>query len=152
MILYTWHILHLSIRGEGSFSVALLKVSSLFFLWKGFFYFLGEFFLIRCEFLGQGCCMCTDCKALWGKFVICDIGLYKIDWIELNWFGQCSHLYTILGNCIIWSIRLPLSNQKKVFGNTISIGETHYRKLSAKCAKQYWLWNLATFLNCNNLS
>jgi len=22
-----------------------------------------EFFLIRCEVKGQGCCMCTDCKA-----------------------------------------------------------------------------------------
>jgi len=29
-----------------------------------------EFFLIRCEVKGQGCRMCTDCKALWGKFVI----------------------------------------------------------------------------------
>jgi len=27
--------------------------------------------------------MCTDCKALWGKFVICDIGPYKINWIEI---------------------------------------------------------------------
>jgi len=26
----------------------------------------------------------TDCKAHWGKFVICDIGLHKINWIELN--------------------------------------------------------------------
>jgi len=43
-----------------------------------------EFFLIRCEVLGQGCCMCTDCKALWGEFVICENGLYKINWIELN--------------------------------------------------------------------
>jgi len=32
--------------------------------------------------------MCTDRKALWGKFVICDIGLYQINWIEL--FTHCS--------------------------------------------------------------
>jgi len=44
-----------------------------FFPVKGFF-----------EVLGQGCRMCTDCKALWGKFLICDVGLYKINWIELN--------------------------------------------------------------------
>jgi len=28
--------------------------------------------------------MCPDCKAHWGKFVIFDIGQYKINWIELN--------------------------------------------------------------------
>jgi len=50
---------------------------------KGFFLFFGEFFLIRCEVKGQGCRMCTDCKALWGEFVICDIGLYQINCIEL---------------------------------------------------------------------
>jgi len=36
--------------------------------------------------------MCTDCKAHWGTFVICDIGLYKCNWIELNWtscHGKC---------------------------------------------------------------
>jgi len=41
-----------------------------FFPVKGCFPFFGEFFLIRCEVLGQGCCMCTDCKAIWGTFVI----------------------------------------------------------------------------------
>jgi len=50
----------LFIHSEGASSVALLKVSSLFFLCE----FLGEFFLIRCEVKGQGCRMCTDCKAL----------------------------------------------------------------------------------------
>jgi len=30
--------------------------------------------------------MCKDCKAFWGKLVICDFGLYKINRIELNWF------------------------------------------------------------------
>uniref|UniRef100_A0A8C2X512 Choline transporter-like protein n=1 Tax=Cyclopterus lumpus TaxID=8103 RepID=A0A8C2X512_CYCLU len=55
----------LSIRGEGSSSVALLKVSSLFSLSKVIF---GEFFLIRCEVKGQGC----------RKFVICDIGLHTV--------------------------------------------------------------------------
>jgi len=44
ILLYTWHLLHLSIRGEGSSSVALLKVSSLFFPVEGFFLFLRSFF------------------------------------------------------------------------------------------------------------
>jgi len=57
------------------------KFLPFFSLWKVFSIF-GEFFLIRREVLGQGCHMCTDCKALWGKFEICDIGLYKINWIE----------------------------------------------------------------------
>jgi len=46
-----------------------------------FFYIFWEFFLIRCKVKGQGCRMCTDCKALWGKFVICDFRLMKIIWI-----------------------------------------------------------------------
>jgi len=33
---------------------------------------------------GTGMSMCTDCKPLWGKFVICDIGLYKMNWIEIE--------------------------------------------------------------------
>jgi len=37
---------------------------SSFYPEKGFFYFFGEFFLIRCEVKGQGCPMWTDCKAL----------------------------------------------------------------------------------------
>jgi len=40
--------------GEGSSSVALLKVSSLFFPSEFFFYFWGIFFLNRCEVKGQG--------------------------------------------------------------------------------------------------
>jgi len=70
--------------GEGSSSVALRKVSSIFFPVKGFFSIYWEFFLIWCEVKGQGCRMCTDFKALWGKFVICDIGLSKINWTELK--------------------------------------------------------------------
>jgi len=46
--------------------------------------FFGEIFLIRCEVKGQGCRMCTDYKALWGKFAICDNGIYKINWSELR--------------------------------------------------------------------
>jgi len=49
-----------------------------FFPMKGFFSISLEVFLIQCEVKGQGCRMCTDCKALCGIFVICDIGLYKI--------------------------------------------------------------------------
>jgi len=73
--------------GEGSSSVALLKVSSTFFPRESFFSVSWEFFLIRCEVKGQGCRMCTDCKAQWGTFVICGIGLYIINWIEW-WQGN----------------------------------------------------------------
>jgi len=55
-----------------------------FFPVKGFISIFWWFFLIRCEVKGQGCFMCTDCRALWGRFLICDVGLYKINWIELN--------------------------------------------------------------------
>jgi len=40
---------------------------------------------------GQGCRMWTDCKALWGRFVICDIGLYKINWIKLYYHHHHHH-------------------------------------------------------------
>jgi len=41
----------------------------------------------------QECCrMCTVCKALWGKFVICDIGRYKINWMELKGFSHIEAL------------------------------------------------------------
>jgi len=46
-----------------------------------------EFFLIRCESSkGQGCRMCTDCKDHWGTFVICDVGLHEMNWIESSYF------------------------------------------------------------------
>jgi len=44
-----------------------------FFPCESFFSICWDFFLIRCEVLGQGCQMCTGGKALWGKFIICDI-------------------------------------------------------------------------------
>jgi len=50
--------------GEGSSSVALLKGSSLFSPCESFFSISCEIFLIRWEVKGQGCRMCTDCKAL----------------------------------------------------------------------------------------
>jgi len=53
---------------------------------KGVSSIYWELFLIRCEVKGQGCRMCTDCKARWGEFVSCDIELYKINWIELSLF------------------------------------------------------------------
>jgi len=48
---------------------------------EGFFTFfpVKDLFLIRCEVKGQGCHMCTDSKALWGKFETCNFGLYKIN-------------------------------------------------------------------------
>lgn len=33
----------------------------------------------------------TDCIACWGKFVICHIGLHKINWIELLLCCSCQH-------------------------------------------------------------
>jgi len=44
-----------------------------------------ETYYSHCEVLGRGCHMCTDCKALWGTFLICENGLYKLKWIELNY-------------------------------------------------------------------
>jgi len=41
--------------GAGSSSLALLKVSSLYFLRESLFSISWEFFLIRCEVKGQGC-------------------------------------------------------------------------------------------------
>jgi len=54
---------------------------------EGFFPFFPvfwEFFQIRCEVKGlrSGMSMRTDSQALWGKFVICENGLYEINWIE----------------------------------------------------------------------
>jgi len=61
--------------GEGSSSVALLKVSSPFSPWR----VVWEFFLIRCEVLGQGCLYLQIVKHsetnLW-KWAI------QINWIE----------------------------------------------------------------------
>jgi len=34
---------------------------------------------------GTGMSMCTSCKALWGKFVICDIGLHKNKLKIVHW-------------------------------------------------------------------
>jgi len=67
------HNIYCSVHpGEGS-SVALLKVSSLFFPLKGC---LAVFPDPMWGF-GAGMSVCTDCKALRDKFVICEIGLYK---------------------------------------------------------------------------
>jgi len=73
---------------RGILLCSLLKGSSHFSPWRGFFYFLGVFpDLIWGQRSGM---LYTDCKALWGEFVMCDIGLYKIKWIELNkWSTHC---------------------------------------------------------------
>lgn len=62
-----------------------------FSLWKVCFCFLWEFFLSRCEVQGQGCHMCTDSKALWGKFVIQGYTKY----IELNQITYILNPYMI---------------------------------------------------------
>jgi len=105
--------------GEGSSSVALLKGSSLSPPpWKLVFsYFLRVF---PDPMWGQrsGCRTCTDCKALWGTFVICDIGLYKINWIELKnpvpehrftyiWVFLTSHYRDSVPVCIVFIACFP---------------------------------------------
>jgi len=60
------------------------KVYFLFLPVKVFFSLF--FALIRCEVMGQGCHMCTDCNAVWGKFVIWG---YKKNTFELNEWVKC---------------------------------------------------------------
>jgi len=79
--LVTWHLFFcpswrgilLSCSPEGFFIF--------FYLERVFFCLLGVF---PDPMWGQrsGMSMCTDCKALWGEFVICGNGLYKINCIE----------------------------------------------------------------------
>jgi len=72
--------------GEGSSSVALLKGSSLFSPWK-LFSIVGSFSWsdVRSWDVWR---TWTDCKALWGKFVI--LGCTK--WTELNWMRRMNWL------------------------------------------------------------
>jgi len=65
---------------------------------KLFFFKHYNFCLL--PFIWQLISMCSDCKAPWGKFVICDIGLYKINGIRnvinnVNVTREC-HLYSIV--------------------------------------------------------
>jgi len=54
------------------------SILHLFSPWNWFFSSISwEFLLIRCEVKGQGCGMCTYCKALWGTLIICDICCIK---------------------------------------------------------------------------
>jgi len=100
VLLYTWHLLFCpSWRGillccspEGFF---------LFFPMKGY---LGDFPDPMWGF-GTGMSMFTDCKALSGKFVMCENGLYKINWIELNrielnWDG---HKAVVVARTLRWA-------------------------------------------------
>jgi len=74
---HTWHLLFFNPSGERD---PPLLLSSRFLPFCPFLWW--EFFLILCEVLGKGCRMSTNCKALWGIFVIFDSGSYKINWIE----------------------------------------------------------------------
>jgi len=78
---------------------------SLFSLWKGC---LGVF---PDPVWGQrsGMSMCTDCKALWGKCVIRENGLHKINWIELNTFSMwiCTYLFADRST-FVWVFETPL--------------------------------------------
>jgi len=79
--------------GEGSSSVALLKVSYLLLTPERFFSISWEFSWSDVRSKVRGCPMCKDCKALWGKLVFCDNGLYKINWIESNWLLKAQHTF-----------------------------------------------------------
>jgi len=68
----------LSLRWEGEYEVRDTQEK------ESVFSILGDLFQFRCEVKGQGCRMCTDCKGLWGEFVIFNFGLYKIKWIDLS--------------------------------------------------------------------
>jgi len=59
-----------------------------FFPCEKVFSIFWELFPVQCEVKGQGCGMCTDCKALWGTFVICENGLYTI---KRNWIESSQH-------------------------------------------------------------
>jgi len=66
--------------GEGSSSVALLKVSSLFSPWR----VVWEFFLMRCEVLGQGCLCVQIVKHSETNLKFVKMGYTnKLNWIEL---------------------------------------------------------------------
>jgi len=85
------HILLLSVQGEGSSSVALLKVFSYFFLWKFVFSFLGSFSWsnVRSKVRDVVCVRILKPS----EFVICDFGLYKINWIEFKWIENKASVY-----------------------------------------------------------
>jgi len=97
--LYTWHLLLLSIL-ERDLRLLLSWRFLPFFPCERFLNISWEFFLIRCEVLGQGCRMCTECTALWGKF-----GMWywtiqnKLNWIEnksLNSWSSASSVQPLL--------------------------------------------------------
>jgi len=70
--------LHLPVHpGEGSSSVLSSRVLT-------FFPREGLMGVVPDLMWGQrsGMSICTDCKAIWNIFLICEIGLYKINWIE----------------------------------------------------------------------
>jgi len=102
--------------GEGSSSVLFWRF--LPFFSSNVFSFSWEFFLIPRKVKGQGCDMCTDCKALWGKFVICDIELYEINWIELK--GIRTQIMSLWPQDL--SCRHPLSRSGILSRHTLGIG------------------------------
>jgi len=72
-LLYTWHLLHLSILERDPPLLLSWRFFPFLFPMKGY---LGVF-PDPMWGPGIGMSMCTDCKALWYKFVICENGLYK---------------------------------------------------------------------------
>jgi len=80
--------------GEGSSSVALLKVYSRFSVCERVF---GEFFLLRCEVKGQGCKVCVIIRNLWFCAVWTELNL-----IDFNVARGCTHACK-------WKPRPPLT-------------------------------------------
>jgi len=81
------------------------------------FFPVKGFFLIWSEVKGQGWWMCTDCKALWGEFVIWDFGLYKINWIELIKICEaCIYFnFTVTGKGYLSSCYLNIYEENSYF-------------------------------------
>lgn len=69
---------------------------------KGFY---GECFLIQFNCLrAEDIVCCADCKASWGKFVICELG-----YINNVWFTQ-SHSY---------NLKIPINKERKLVINVV---------------------------------
>jgi len=81
VLLYTWHLLHLSILERDPPLLLSWRFLPFFPPWR----VVWELFLIWCEVLEQGCLYVQIVKHSGDKFVICENGLYK--YTELNWIA-----------------------------------------------------------------
>lgn len=92
LLLFSTHNTYcISVRPGRGISPLLLFLGFLllFFLLNVFWVFFfgeGSLFQSRVKSRTEGILCCTDCKASWGKFVICDTGLYCIN--KINWLTR----------------------------------------------------------------